>query len=112
MTAPPEPGSIRAIEVIVSCRLVKRTPDHRNTLIFKQLKITGNLLYILHYEVVLPCTELQGLPDIEGCLVTIECVAVEIVVIDAIVPISFAVRNIPVPHVVYKATGGPLLLRS
>ena len=112
MAAPPEPGAIRAIEVIVSGRLVKRTPDHRNTLIFKQLKITGNLLYILHYEVVLPCTGLQSFPDIERCLVTIECVAVEIVVIDAIVPISFAVRNIPVPHVVYKATGSPLLLRS
>ena len=112
MTAPPEPGSIRAIEVIVSGRLVKRTPDHRYSLILQKLKITCDFLYILHYEVILPCTGLQGLPDVEGCLVTIECIAVEIIVIDAIVPISFAVRNIPMPHVVYQTTGSPLLLRS
>ncbi len=111
MPAPPEPCSVRTVEVIVARRFVERTPYHRNILILKKLQITCHFLDILHYEIMLPGSFLQSFPDVEGGLVAIEGIAVEIIVIDTVVPIGLAVGNIPMPHIVDQTVCRPLLLR-
>ena len=65
LASPPEPCSVRSVYIIVSRSLMKRTPQHRNILVFKKLEITCHLLYVLHDEVILPCTRLQGLSDVK-----------------------------------------------
>ena len=91
---------------------MKRTPYHRNILIFKKLEIACDFLDILHNEVILPGTWLQSLPDVKGSLVAIEGIAVEVIVVHAIVPVRLAVGHIPVPHIVHKTVCSPLLLRG
>ena len=112
MSSPPEPCSVRSIKVIVARRFVERTPYHRNILILKKLEVSGNFLYILHYEIMLPCAFLHCLSDVEGGLVAIEGITVEIIVIHSPVPVGLAVRHIPVPHIVHQTVRSPLLLRS
>ena len=91
---------------------MQRTPDHRDVLVFKKLEIARDLFYILHYEVILPCTRLQGFPDVESGLFCVESIAVEVVIVQAIVPVGLAVRNVPVPHIVHQTVVLPLFLLS